>query len=615
MTILAATVALTALPSAVPSAKAQTLLELLFNNRQDRPRSRQRVIEVQPTPPSPRKIRRVSGPRYYTYTAAPLTAVTVASLLPAASTGSALEPNLDFEAKRFSEGIALAPETRLSLEKDIADALKAHYAENPEFIWSRGTAPTENARKIATMLDEAGKQGLSETQYAVAVPPDGWSMDEPAARAIELMEFEMALSAHAVRYAMDVRDGVVEPNKLSGYHDFPRKRLTAADAIRRLSKAPDPAAWLKSLEPQHPAYAALQTELTKLRGMDVEEIVIPEGTFVKPGQTEPELPLIMKALKLRTTAETRETHAATFAEYFGELEYKETIVALVKDFQRDNGLVPDGIIGKNTLRYLSDVGHSAKIRRVELALERLRWLPEKFGDRLVMINQPAYRATYSENFADTLSMRAIVGKKSNQTSFFYDEVEMVVYNPYWGVPQSIIVNEMLPKLYRDPGYLDRAGYEVTTASGKRVASSNVNWGQYGGPVPFNVRQKPGPRNALGELKILFPNKHSIYMHDTPSRNLFERDERALSHGCVRLQNPRGMAAAVLGKDVAHVTANLGGPEHIENLERKVPVYVAYFTAWPTAAGEVEYFPDIYDRDIYLGRALDAVNKVRDSGDV
>jgi murein L,D-transpeptidase YcbB/YkuD len=108
-------------------------------------------------------------------------------------------------------------------------------------------------------------------------------------------------------------------------------------------------------------------------------------------------------------------------------------------------------------------------------------------------------------------MRAIVGKKSNQTSFFFDEVETVVYNPYWGVPQSIIVNEMLPKLYRDPGYLDRAGYEVTNVSGRRVSSAAVDWWNYSGKVPYNVRQKPGPSNALGEVKILFPNKHS-YLH-------------------------------------------------------------------------------------------------------
>jgi murein L,D-transpeptidase YcbB/YkuD len=207
-------------------------------------------------------------------------------------------------------------------------------------------------------------------------------------------------------------------------------------------------------------------------------------------------------------------------------------------------------------------------------------------------------------------MRVVVGKKSNQTSFFYDEIEQIDYNPYWGVPQSIIVNEMLPKLYRDPAYLDRAGYEVTDARGRRISSSAINWGQYGGKVPFNVRQRPGSSNALGELKILFPNKHAIYMHDTPSKNLFERDTRAFSHGCVRLADPRGMAAAVLDKPVDYVAAKIGAGHSSEKITRKIPVYVAYFTAWPDQDGKVDYHADVYDRDSRVQKALDAIAAVR-----
>ena len=136
--------------------------------------------------------------------------------------------------------------------------------------------------------------------------------------------------------------------------------------------------------------------------------------------------------------------------------------------------------------------------------------------------------------------------RPTRPAFFYDEIEQVDYNPYWGVPQSILVNEMLPRLRRDPGYLDRAGYEVSDSKGRRIPSSAVNWGAYGSKIPFDVRQSPSEANALGELKILFPNKHAIYMHDTPQKALFKQDMRAFSHGCVRLADPRGMAAAVLG---------------------------------------------------------------------
>ena len=162
----------------------------------------------------------------------------------------------------------------------------------------------------------------------------------------------------------------------------------------------------------------------------------------------------------------------------------------------------------------------------------------------------------------------------------------------------------------DPGYLDRAGYEVTDAKGRRISSSSIDWGAYGAKVPYNVRQTPSEANALGELKILFPNKHAIYMHDTPSKELFKRDSRAFSHGCVRLQDPRGMAAAVLGTSVDYVAQKLKQGHSSEKVTRKIPVYVAYFTAWPNASGEVEYFGDVYDRVARLKTAIEKTDQAR-----
>lgn len=618
---LTAAIAVPAVPVMTVTSQAQVQLhELLFgiNRRDDRRRQREtrerEVQQVQRRAAAP--VKRVTGPRYYSYQPAALTTVTVASLLPDTVEAGGLEPSLDFEATRFAEAIRLAPDTSIAMEKAVADALKAHYAENPKFIWSRGSSVTEHAKAVAALLEKAGDHGLEASEYSVAVPRDGWSMDDPAGRTADMLAFEMKMSARAVRYAMDIKDGAVIPDKLSGYHDFPLPRLAADKAIGILSRTADPAAWLQTLEPRQPEYAELKAELADLRTQDVEEIVIPDGTFVKVGQTEEALPLIMKALRKRVSEEARTKHAATFAEYLGGDEYTHEIAELVQDFQRENGLVPDGIVGRNTVSHLSDVGHASKIERIEMALERLRWHPEEFGVRHVLINQPAFRASYFENDETKLSMRAIIGKKSNQTSFFFDEVERVVYNPYWGVPQSIIVNEMLPKLHRDPSYLDRAGYEVTNASGRRVSSASVNWWNYSTSRPYSVRQKPGPSNALGKVKILFPNKHAIYMHDTPSRNLFERDMRALSHGCVRLQQPQAMAAAVLGKteDYVHGRIAAGGGEKAEEVPEKIPVFISYYTAWPNEAGEVEYFTDIYDRDVHLERALKAVHESRGSVD-
>nr|MCU0790119.1 L,D-transpeptidase family protein [Nitratireductor sp.] len=245
-----------------------------------------------------------------------------------------------------------------------------------------------------------------------------------------------------------------------------------------------------------------------------------------------------------------------------------------------------------------------------IAMEQLRWHPRDLGSRHVFINQPAFRARYVEGGVTRLDMRVVVGTKANQTYFFHDMVETVEYNPYWGVPKSILVNEFLPKLRQNPAYLDERGYEVTDGRGNRIASASIDWWSVGSNVPFDVRQSPGEANALGELKILFPNSHAIYMHDTPARDLFNKDFRAYSHGCVRLAEPRAMAAAVLGKPVSHVEDMLSRGHGQDEVPVKFPVYVAYFTAWPTDEGKVEYFADIYGRDQAVMKAFAAIRAER-----
>lgn len=290
--------------------------------------------------------------------------------------------------------------------------------------------------------------------------------------------------------------------------------------------------------------------------------------------------------------------------------YSEDKVELVKDFQKEAGLGADGVIGRNTVIKLTGTSVASKRERVIVALEQLRWHPRDLGSRHVFINQPAFRARYVEGGVTRIEMRVVVGTKANQTSFFHDLVETVEYNPYWGVPQSILVNEFLPKLRQNPAYLDERGYEVTDAKGNRIASSAINWYSFGASIPYDVRQSPGEANALGELKILFPNKHAIYMHDTPARELFKKDFRAFSHGCVRLAEPRLMAAAVLGTDVGHIEAMLAKGHGQDELAQKFPVYVAYFTAWPKDDGKVEYFADMYGRDEAVKKAFATIRTQR-----
>lgn len=521
----------------------------------------------------------------------------------------------------FERDRAALASLRLRALPEVADAVIAHYREHPAFLWVDDGAVSARARAVLDALGRADRFGLSAEDYRVALPGEATGAigdDAPAdageAHAVELMAFEMELSAAALTYVLDTTRGRIDPNRLSGYHDLPRKQVDLTAALAGLAAARDPAGWLEARNPQGAHFRALTNELARLRAADerADRIEIADGTFIRPGASSPEIYNVVAAIYKRSSDDLKATHAETLSTYAGSDKYTPELVALVRDFQRGNGLQPDGVIGPNTIRALTGLSNADKIDKLVLAMERARWLPDALGRRHVFINQAAFRATYAEEGRVPLSMKVVVGTKANQTNFFMDEIETVEFNPYWGVPYSIIVNEMLPHLAQDPSYLDRLGYEVTNSSGRQVSSSSVDWyGVANKQVSVDVRQPPGRSNALGELKILFPNKHDIYMHDTPAKNLFQRDMRAYSHGCVRLEDPRAMAAAVLGKSVDYVASRVAqGRNDSDTLAQKVPVYVAYFTAWPEADGSVRYYNDVYGRDEHLLEALQMTRKTR-----
>ncbi|HUN12030.1 MAG TPA: L,D-transpeptidase family protein, partial [Rhabdaerophilum sp.] len=431
-----------------------------------------------------------------------------------------------------------------------------------------------------------------------------------AGRLRELVRFEMTLSAKALRYVRDAQGGRIDPNKISGYHDFPAKPFDAVAVLKTLAHTQEVRTYLESRHPQNAEYLALRGELETLEASQENAVVIDPKLILKPGETSAELPKILSVIAHDMDDDFGGAHGETLARLGTSETYVADLVPVIKAKQEEVGLKGDGVIGPRTVSALVGTSKADRIEKVRIAMEQLRWLPSDLGSPRVFINEPAYMASYIDGGEAKLTTRVVIGKPQNQTSFFYDEIEQVDYNPYWGVPRSILVNEMLPRLLSDPGYLDRAGYEVTDGKGKRIPSSAVNWGAYGSNIPYDVRQTPSEANALGELKILFPNKHAIYMHDTPSKKLFDNEMRAYSHGCVRLADPRGMAAAGLGTTREYVADKLKKGHSSEKVSRKIPVYVSYFTAWPTLAGKVEYFSDVYDRDSRVLKALEKTDAAR-----
>ncbi len=588
------------------SAKARSqgnLFDTLFGG-QIREKRREAIVTDEPAyvPAA-----RITGPSYYDYKTDPLVKVNFASIAAAPAT-IAFEPSLAGPTVR--EAAAALQDFNLSAEKDIAAALVSYYAQSPEFIWVTGYSANSRAEAAIRTLGAADGYGLNPAEYALSVPSAAFDMDDMSGRMAELARFEMTMSARVLRYVRDAEAGRIDPNRISGYHDFPAKPVDFAGVLKTLAHTQEVSTYLESRHPQNPEYQALRVELEALRASEENEVVVDTKLLLKPGETSAELPKLLHLIARDLDDEFGGEHGEMLYRLGGSETYVPELGPIIKEVQKRAGLKPDGVIGPRTVASLAGSSKADRLQKVILALEELRWLPSDLGSPRVFINQPAFMASYIEGNEAKLTTRVVVGKPSNQTSFFYDEIEQVDYNPYWGVPQSIIVNEMLPRLRRDPGYLDRAGYEVTDAKGRRIPSSAVSWGSYGSKIPFNVRQTPSEANALGELKILFPNKHAIYMHDTPQKALFERDSRAFSHGCVRLADPRGMAAAVLGVSREYIADKLKQGHASEMATRKIPVYVAYFTAWPTLEGKVEYFDDVYGRDDYLKTAISKTEAVR-----
>lgn len=593
-----------------PQAEAQSLFQLLFGGGGRLYQRPEAPAQPRYKPRAKRKaVAKIASPTYHDYKPDPLVKMDFPEFrgnLLAKPQLAGLEPML--AGASFREALLNMRDFDLLAEREVAKALEDYYASDPDFIWVSGLDPNGRAIEVVRTLDEAGSFGLNAADYSVALPRKNRSLENTGSRLVELMRFELMLSARVLRYVRDAEGARIDPNRMSGYYDFPPKTLDLVATLRALSHTSEARTYLESRHPQNAQYQSLRAELEALRAGAGDTVAIDRDLRLKPGQISSDLPMVLAAIGRELGegsdfAEVLSRHGAS------EL-YDEELVPAIRAMQEKAGLKPDGIIGPRTMAALIGDPKTDRLDKVVIALEQMRWLPSDLGSPRVFINQPAFTASFLEGEQTRLITRAVIGKPSNQTSFFYDEVEQVDYNPYWGVPQSILVNEMLPRLRRDPGYLDRAGYEVLNANGRRIPSASVSWWAYGSKIPYTVRQVPSEANALGELKILFPNKHAIYMHDTPAKELFEQDVRAFSHGCIRLQDPRGMAAAVLGTSVDHIAEQLKHGHSSEMVTRKIPVYVAYFTAWPDDAGKVHYYSDIYGRDARLKAAIEKTDQVR-----
>lgn len=409
---------------------------------------------------------------------------------------------------------------------------------------------------------------------------------------------EVAMTVALLDYARDVQTGVLVPKKVDpGILRAPP--LRDRRALLEDFVTSDPVTFLRGLPPHSPVYAALMREMRLLQARDAAGGWGPEAGRIPlaPGDSGP--PVVALRNRLMAMGYLRATASA---DYDGALE------TAVRSFQIDHGLPPDGVAGETTLAEIN-LDPMARLQSVVVAMERERWMEGALGARHVWVNIPDFTATIVDHGRVTFSTRSVVGKNhpDQRTPEFSDMMEYMVVNPSWSVPRSITTTEYLPLLQRNP---NAAGHlKIVDRAGNVVSRASINFGRYTAKTfPYSMRQAPSDSNALGKVKFMFPNEHSIYLHDTPQKALFDNDLRAYSHGCIRLNDPIDFAHQMLAPQTDDPEGLFAsylktGTEAGLRLVEPVPVHLVYFTAYPSSKGRMTYRRDVYGRDAAIFQAL------------
>jgi len=520
-------------------------------------------------------------------------------------------------AKAIRATVHDSPASTLQLTSATRRELTALYrAGDYHPLWVDGSGrPTADARDTLTLLTGAASEGLDPGVYrasmlGAAATDLERTNPSPVSR---IAAFDAALSASALRYLRHLHIGRVDPRSIgfrmttpADDHDFAAS-LRSALLNHRIPELAD------ELAPPLALYRNLRTLLVRYRELSGDATLrsapVP-ARVVRPGDTLPEAGALLRLLTALGDLPGETPASAEPSVYAGP------VVNAVKRFQVRHELDADGIIGARTEAALR-VPLAWRVRQIELALERLRWLPHLNQDRFLAVNIPMFRLwvwdSIPPNGAPSFGMDVIVGRGLNrQTPVFVEEMEYLIFRPYWDVPPSILRDEILPAVRREPGYLQRHDMEIVSGAGDDAR-----------PVPlteeslaqlqqgrFRLRQRPGPRNSLGLVKFIFPNDANVYLHDTPAPELFSRSRRDFSHGCVRVQDPIALADwALKGQDAWDrdrilAAMNARRPQRV-TLKRPIQVILFYITAVVMPDdGSIHFAEDIYGHDTKLDRALE-----------
>jgi murein L,D-transpeptidase YcbB/YkuD len=403
--------------------------------------------------------------------------------------------------------------------------------------------------------------------------------------------------------------GKVDPQSLdkkSGYREEPLAQDLVADMDRAVT-APDLYAAVNGMAPKSVSYRSLRKALARYRGIAAAGgwPTIPSGKSLKPGMTDSRVPLVRKRLRVTGDYQGPSSDSRKY-----DAELKGAVLA----FQERHHLAADGVVGPATLAAMN-VSAAARVDQIRVNLERLRWSGDRMPRDLLLVDIAGQEVQLFRDGKPVWTSRVIVGRPERPTPALRDQVEYLEINPRWTVPPTILKKDILPAMRKNPGYLKKKGLRVVTRDGKPVSPGSVDWNTSAASFPYMIRQPPGDRNALGQVKFMFPNRFSVYLHDTPHRGLFARPKRLYSSGCVRVDKPWELAELVLNDPKRWSQDKLADMVASKRtrwirLEKPLPVILAYWTAYARADGRFMFREDVYDRDAAVLRALDGNGPVR-----
>jgi L,D-transpeptidase YcbB len=478
--------------------------------------------------------------------------------------------------------------------------------------WFDGGRLAARAEQLRDILRAAPAEGISvELRLHQAVEA---ALADPAPTSLErLVRADVQLTGAFMRHAHVLTHGRVDPaavHRAWVAHERPVDRpalLWQALEDGQVARA------LTSLAPVHPEYARLREALAHFRAIDARGgwPEVPTGTLLRRASAEADgadtgnrcegpceaVQLLRQALIVRgdlVDEDAGDAHAGVV---------DEALDAAIRRFQARHGLTVDGIVGPITFAALN-VPVGDRIRQIEINMDRWRWVPDDFGPDHVRVNVPAFRLHAYERGERAFSMRVVVGRDGHLTPVFSDDISFLVFSPYWEVPDGITRRTLLPRIINDPSYVQRQRFEVVEgwqAGADTIPPDEIDWAMAREEFPYRLRQRPGPRNALGQVKFMFPNRFNVYLHDTPANQAFERADRALSHGCVRVERPVQLADWLLRHQPAWDESRIRGamgqrsPRSVR-LAETTPVHMLYFTAWVDDAGVMQFRDDLYGHD-------------------